>query len=114
MNYTKEQVISAVEGARQEAHRAATKFFQEQLGGRDQMCCGFAWVTVYGVRGNTKLGQALKAAGFRKSYEGGLQLWNPSGLLVQNVDTLEEGARAAALFLKDTLGVEALAGSRLD
>ena len=113
MNYTKEQVISFVEGAREEAHRAASKFFQERLGGRDQYACGFAWVTVY-EKGSTKLGRALIEAGFRKSYSGGLQLWNPSGLGVQNVDTLEAGAEAAAEFLKQALGVEAYAGSRLD
>jgi len=113
MTHTKEQVISFVEQAKQEANRAATKFFQEQLGGRDQYACGFAWVTVY-EKGSTKLGRALIEAGFSKSYSGGLQLWNPSGLYVQNVDTLEEGARAAALFLEQMLGVKAYAGSRLD
>ncbi len=113
MNYTKEQVISFVEGAKVEANRAAMKFFQERLGGRDQYACGFAWVTVY-EKGSTKLGRALIEAGFRKSYTGGLQLWNPSGLGVQNVDTLEAGAEAAAEFLKQALGVEAYAGSRLD
>ena len=113
MNYTKEQVISFVEGAKQEANRAANKFFQERLGGRDQMACGFAWVTVY-ERGNTKLGRALKAAGFSPAYGGGLQLWNPSGMMVQNVDTLEVGAEAAAKFLEQMLGVKAYAGSRLD
>ncbi len=113
MSFTKEQVQSFVEGAKQEAYRAANKFFQEKLGGRDQYACGFAWVTVY-ERGNTKMGRALKEAGFRPAYGGGLQLWNPSGLGVQNVDTLEAGAEAAADFLTQTLGVKAYAGSRLD
>ena len=112
--FTKEQVLSFVEGAKQEANLAARKFFQEKLGGRDQFACGFAWVTIYKVKGSTKLGKALIEAGFRKSYTGGLQLWNPSGLHVQNVDTLEAGAEAAAEYLKVTLGVEAYAGSRLD
>ena len=112
--FTKEQVISFVEGAKAEAYQAAMKFFYDKLGGKDQFACGFAWVNVYGVRGNTKLGKALKEAGFRPAYGGGLQLWNPSGMHCQNVDTLEEGARAAAEFLKQTLGVEAYAGSRLD
>jgi len=113
MSFTKEQVQSFVEGAKQEAYRAANKFFQERLGGRDQYACGFAWVTVY-ERGNTKMGRALKEAGFRPAYGGGLQLWNPSGMMVQNVDTLEAGAEAAADFLTQTLGVKAYAGSRLD
>jgi hypothetical protein len=114
MTHTKEQVLSFVEGAKAEANRAARKFFQEQLGGRDQMACGFAWVTCYDAKGNTKFGKALAEAGFRKSYEGGMQLWNPSGLHVQNVDTLEAGARAAAEFLTQMLGVKFSAGSRLD
>ena len=114
MTHTKEQVISFVEQAKQEAYKAAMQFFYDKLGGKDQYACGFAWVTVYKVKGNTKLGMALKAAGFRPAYGGGLQLWNPSGMGVQNVDTLEAGAEAAAEFLKQTLGVEAYAGSRLD
>ena len=113
MSFTKEQVQSFVEGAKQEAYRAANKFFQEKLGGRDQYACGFAWVTVY-EKGSTKLGRALIEAGFRKAYGGGLQLWNPSGMMVQNVDTLEAGAEAAAEFLTETLGVKFYAGSRLD
>ena len=111
--FTKEQVISFVAQAKDEAARAANKFFQEKLGGRDQFACGFAWVTVY-EKGSTKLGKALIEAGFRKSYTGGLQLWNPSGMYVQNVDTLEAGAEACAEFLCNTLGVKAYAGSRLD
>ncbi len=114
MDYTKEQVISIVSEAQEQARLAATDYFHEQLGSRDQMMCGFAWVEIRGVRGNTKLGKALKSAGFSKSYTGGLQLWNPSGLNVQNVDCKEAGAEAAARFLRDQLGVEAYAGSRLD
>ncbi len=112
--FSKEQVISFVAQARTEANIAARHYFQDKLGGQDQYACGFAWVEVHGVKGNTKLGRALIEAGFSKSYRGGLQLWNPSGLGVQNVDTLEEGARAAAEFLRQQLGVEAYAGSRLD
>jgi hypothetical protein len=111
--FSKEQVISFVQGAKEEASRKATEFFNTKLGGRDQFACGFAWVTVY-EKGSTKMGKALIEAGFRKSYTGGLQLWNPSGLFVQNVDTLEAGAEAAAEYLTQTLGVKAYAGSRLD
>jgi len=111
--FTKEQIQNFVTRAQIEASNAANKFFQERLGGRDQYACGFAWVTVY-EKGSTKLGRALIAAGFRKAYGGGLQLWNPSGMPVQNVDTLEAGAEAAAEFLRNTLGVKAYAGSRLD
>ena len=94
------------------AEQAAAKFFQEKLGGQDQYACGFAWVTVF-EKASTRLGRRLKEVGFRKSYDGGLQLWNPSNFRCQNVDTLEEGARAYAEVLKRH-GIQAYAGSRLD
>jgi hypothetical protein len=110
---TKEQVAEIVAQAQQAAYSAANKFFQEQLGGQDQYACGFAWVNIYGIKGNTKVGRALKELGIRPSYSGGLQWWNPSKFGCQNVDTLEVGANAAAQVLKNH-GFEAFAGSRLD
>jgi hypothetical protein len=98
--------------ATQAAEQAARKFFDERLGGRDQYACGFAWVTVF-EKASTKLGRRLKDIGFRKSYSGGMQLWNPSHFPCQNVDTLEEGARAYAAVL-EKYGIKAYAGSRLD
>ena len=98
--------------ATQAAKQAAAKFFQEKLGGVDQFACGFAWVTVL-EKGNTKLGRRLKDIGFSKAYGGGLQLWNPSNFPCQNIDTLEEGARAYAEVFKK-YGIDAFAGSRLD
>ena len=108
------KVQSVCQQAELEAKKAAKKFFDEKLGGRDQYACGFAWVNVYGVRSNSRLGKTLQSFGFRKSYTGGLQLWNPSKAMVQNVDTLEAGAEAYAQVLKQGLGIEAYAGSRLD
>lgn len=113
MNVTAEMVPQIVREAQEAAHQAAAKFFQERLGGRDQLACGFAWVNIYGVKGNTKIGRALSAAGIRKAYGGGLQMWNPSKFPVQNVDTLLEGADAAAQVFK-RYGFDAYAGSRLD
>lgn len=113
MNYTQEQVNEIVAEAREAAYQAAMKFFQERLGGRDQYACGFAWTNIYGVKGNTRLGKMLKAAGVRQDYTKAFQLWNPSALMVQNVDTLEAGAEAAAEVFKK-YGFEAYAGSRLD
>lgn len=101
------------------AFKAADKFFKERLGGRDQYACGFAWVTVYPEhKGNTKAGKAerqiLESLGFRKDWTGkAYEFWNPSKYACQNVDTLEEGARAAADVLKRH-GFKAYAGSRLD
>lgn len=113
MNYTVDQIQNIVAEAKAAAFLAAQKFFQEKLGGRDQYACGFAWVDIYGVKGNTKLGRAMKAAGVRKSYTGSFQIWNPSNFGCQNIDTLEEGARAAADVFKK-YGFTAYAGSRLD
>lgn len=98
--------------ATQAAEQAAKKFFDEKLGGQDQFACGFAWVTVP-EKASTRLGRRLKDIGFRRAYGGGLQLWNPSHFPCQNVDTLEEGARAYAEVLQ-RYGIDAYAGSRLD
>jgi hypothetical protein len=110
---TQEQVNNIVEAAKTAARNAAGKFFQERLNGVDQYACGFAWVNIYGVKGNTKLGKMLKAAGVRQDYTKAFQIWNPSGMHCQNVDTLEAGARAAAEVFQ-LAGFEAYAGSRLD
>jgi hypothetical protein len=113
MNFTQEQINGIVAEAREAAYQAGLTFFREKLNGQDQPMCGFAWVDIYGVRGNTKLGKMLKAADVRQSYEKTFRLWNPSHLMVQNIDTLEAGAEAAAqVFAKH--GFRAYAGSRLD
>ena len=113
MNYNVDQIKTIIAEARHEAYLAADQFFQEKLGGVDQYSCGFAWVDIYGVKGNTRLGKAFKAAGIRKSYTGSYQIWNPAGLGVQNIDTLEAGAEAAARVF-EKYGFRAYAGSRLD
>jgi len=104
------QVNAIVYEALTEANRAAREALI-RYGDRD--ACGFAWVNIYGVKGNTKLGKMFKAAGLRQDYTKAFQIWNPSKLGVQSVGILEEGARAAAdVFRK--YGFEAYAGSRLD
>lgn len=95
------------------AQKAARAFSEKHMNGRDGGACGFAWVNVYRVRSNSKMGKALQEVGFRKSYEGGLQLWNkwwPG----QSVDAAEHGATAYAAVIKEELGLEAYSGSRLD
>ena len=98
-----------------EATVAASEACTEVLnkyGNRD--ACGFAWVEVYGVRTNSKLGKALIAVGFSKSYTGALQLWNPSTNPTQAITAKEKGADAYAEVLR-TYGIErAYAGSRID
>ena len=108
-----QQVQQAVEQALQAANSQARKSL-ELRGDRD--ACGFAWVDVYGVRANSKLGRALLASGFtRNGYQRSLQYWNPSRLGVQSVGILEDGAEAFAHVLKEQLGLERVyAGSRLD
>ena len=107
-----EAVNSACRQAQQQSHARAQAYYA-QHGDRD--ACGFAWVDVYGVRSNSKLGKALQANGFRKSYTGSLQLWNPSGMGVQSVSCLEAGAEAYAQELKTLLALDrCYAGSRLD
>lgn len=114
MEYTQDQINNIVAEARTEARQAADKFFQEKLNGRDQFACGFAWVDIYGIKGNTKLGKMLKAAGVERSdYKKCFSIWNPANFGCQNVDTLEEGARAAAKVF-EKYGFRAYAGSRLD
>jgi hypothetical protein len=80
--------------------------------------CGFAWVNLYEyqgqkLKGNTKIGRALKAAGIEQNWQRVFSVWNPSKFPTQNVDTLEAGARAAAEVLQK-YGFVAYAGSRLD
>lgn len=113
-NYTVEQIKEIVAEAKAVARDEAQQFFQERLGGQDQYACGFAWVDIYDVKGNTKLGRAFKAAGLKKDWTGkAWQIWNPSGHGCQNVDTKEIGARAAAKVFQK-YGFKAYAGSRLD
>ncbi|MCP4493474.1 MAG: hypothetical protein GY820_40140, partial [Gammaproteobacteria bacterium] len=55
-----------------------------------------------------------KALGAKPDWTGKTwMIWNPSGYPVQNIDTLEAGARAAAEVLKGS-GITAYAASRLD
>ena len=83
------------------------------LGGKDRGACGFAWVNVHGVKGNTKLGKMFKEAGITQDYTRSFQVWNPAQFGCQNIDTLEAGARAYAQVLTSH-GFTAYAGSRLD
>ena len=109
---TEQLVQDAVNEARIQAHAAAKALIAKH---GDRGACGFAWVNVYGVRSNSKLGNALKAAGFRKDYTGALCLWNPSQAAVQSIDILEAGAYAYAEVLKAKLGLDKVyAGSRMD
>ena len=114
LNYTVEQVKDIVAEAKAEARKAADAFFQTRLNGQDQYACGFAWVDIYGIKGNTKMGKILKAAGIERSdWKKCYSIWNPSEHGCQNIDTKEAGAYAAAKVF-EKYGFTAYAGSRLD
>lgn len=110
---TQAQITDIVSEACKEARQAAEKYFQEQLGGVDRYACGFAWVVLQGIKGNTKLGKMLKAAGVKQNWAREFEIWNPSGMGCQNVDTKEAGADAAAKVFRK-YGFDAHAQSRLD
>jgi hypothetical protein len=106
-------VKAAHDKAMAAAQLASQAFSDKHFGGCDGGACGFAWVNVYKVRSNSKLGKALCEVGFRKGYSGGLQLWNHwwNG---QSVDAAEHGATAYAQVINQELNVDAYSGSRLD
>lgn len=99
--------------ATQAARNAAGDYLVEKLGGEDNFPCGFAWVNIYGIKGNTKMGRAMKAAGIEKDYSGSYKIWNPGNLNVQNVEVKSAGAEACAEVFKQ-YGFTAYAGDRLD
>lgn len=93
------------------AAQQATEAHIAQHGDWD--ACGFAWTSICGVKGNTRLGKMLKAAGIEQSYDRSFQIWNPSGHSTQSITAKEAGARAAADVFRQH-GFDAYAGSRLD
>ena len=111
--YTVEDIKRIVEQACDAARKAADVYEQDNFPNGGWGACGFAWVNIYGIKGNTRIGRRMKLAGISKDYTGALQIWNPSKYPTQNVDTLEAGARAAAKVLEH-YGFRAYAGSRLD
>jgi hypothetical protein len=113
MEYTVQELKNIIAEAQAEARVAADRFFQDKLKGQDAYACGFAWVNIHGIKGNTKLGKALKEAGIKQDYTKAFSMWNPSGHPCQNVDTKEAGAEAAAKVFQK-YGFQAYAGSRLD
>lgn len=113
IGFSKEQIISAVEGARQEAVKAARAAYA-RIGERD--ACGFGWVDIYVERTNSKEAKALIEAGFRKSYKAKcLTLWDPAGLPTQSISVKEAGAEAFADFFRNQFPEARIyAGSRMD
>lgn len=105
------KIVKAVEEAFEAARQASNKTYQDM--GGDNYACGFAWVNI--KPGTSKVAKYLKDMwGARRSYHGGIDVWNPGGLNVQNIDIKEDGAQAFAKVLREQLGVTAYASSRLD
>ena len=111
--FNAEELTIIINKAKKAAEIASTTYLTEKLGGEDNFPCGFAWVNIFGVKGNTKQGKAFKAAGIEKDYNGAYSIWNPGNVNVQNVDVKSAGAEAAADVFT-SYGFKAYAGSRLD
>ena len=109
-SYTVEDLRTIRAAAQQHAQDAAEAHL-EQYG--EHAYCGFAWVNIYGIKGSTRLGRRMKAAGYEKDYSGAYSIWNPCGLYTQCMSTKEAGARAAAQVFA-AAGFTAYAGSRPD
>jgi hypothetical protein len=105
------QVAIVLHQAQVAAQEASVQAYAT-IGERD--ACGFAWVKVRGVRINSRVGKELVKAGFGKDWNGGLMLWNPGKHNTQSVSVKEAGAVVYADYLRNQLGLEAHAGSRLD
>ena len=108
---TQAHVTDIVAEAQAAARQAALDHIRQH--GEDWYC-GFAWVNIYQVKGNTKLGKMLKAAGVKQDYTKAFQIWNPSGHGTQSMSVKEAGAYAAAEVLTQKLGVKAYGSSRAD
>jgi hypothetical protein len=105
--------IDNIESVHRTAVSAAQQAEADFIARHGEMAyCGFAWVKV-NEKASTRLGRALKAVGFTKSYSGGLEFWNPGGSFTQSMDVKEAGARAYADVLKQH-GIDAYMLSRAD
>jgi hypothetical protein len=100
-------MVAIMDEASLAARRAADEYVTVELSGRDCMPCGFAWVELYGVKGNTKLGRLLKQLEFHR------WAWNPAKASYQNMHALFAGAKAAAAVLTK-YGFEAYPTGRYD
>jgi hypothetical protein len=112
-NYTAEEVKVIVQKALDVAAEAATKYYTEEMNSVDNWPCGFAWIKIRDIKGSSKLGKALMLAGFKKSWDRGMDIWNPSNSNVQNMDVKMAGAMAAAELLS-SYGISTQAQCRMD
>ena len=111
--YTVEELRELHNTASAKAHAEASTFLKDVMDGQDRGMCGFAWVDIRDIKGNTKLGRKLKQIGLTQDYKRCFSVWNPAQFGVQSVDVLEAGAVAYAKAWQ-AAGFNAIAGSRLD
>ena len=109
-DYTVEEIKRIILEAKTAAQDAANAYIDTH---GEQWYCGFAWVNIWDIKGNTKLGKRMKQAGLDKDYTGAYSIWNPSALGTQCMSTKEAGASAAAQVFK-AYGFTCSAGSRAD
>lgn len=102
-----------VESVLEEAFRAATEAsLNKEKVVTSWYPCGFAWVTVKPA--HCKTAKKIVEMGWgRKSYEGGVMVWNPSRHITQNIDIKYAGAIAFAEVL-NSYGIKAVADCRMD
>lgn len=112
MNYTVDELKSIVAEAVQAGRNAAADAYAAN-GNSDWDACGFAWVNLWGIKGNTRLGKALKAAGIEQDYTRAFTIWGGRFYSGQSITIKERAARAAADVFK-RYGFDASVGSRLD
>jgi len=113
MNLTANEIRNIVTEATDAAYAAADAFEKKYFPDNGWGACGFAWVDIFGIKGNTKLGRAMKAAGITKDYKGAYSIWNPSEHRGQSMDVKEVGAQACAQVFKN-YGFTAYMDSRAD
>lgn len=117
MNYSVDDLRVIFSRAQARAQSASEQVYH-QLGSTDHVgACGFAWVDITHfegkpIKGNTKIGRALKAAGIDQNWNRTFSQWC-NWYAGQSVDIKEAGAREFARVLEG-YGFEARAGSRLD
>lgn len=112
MNYTVDQIKDIIEEATQAGRNAASDAY-ERNGSTDWDACGFSWVNFYGIKGNTRLGRAMKSAGITQSWDRTFQIWGSKFYSGQSITIKEQACRAAADVFK-RYGFNVGVGSRLD
>lgn len=106
------QCIEIIEKAFAEAQKASKKYLQEHGERSMDFNCGFAWVKITPNRGTLckVLKESYRAS---KGWNGGLVVWQPSGVSSQNMYVHQAGAIAFAKVLEE-FGYNAEWDSRLD